>query len=81
MTSISVEVVRGPQSTLYGPRALAGAIQIFTKRGEGDPAFTFSAEGGSYGTFREAFESEGKIGQLDYSLGAQPARHRQRAPE
>src|SRR5207248_8785157 len=64
-----IEVVRGPQSTLYGPRALAGAIQIFTKRGDGDPTFMFSAEGGSYGTFREVFESEGKIGQLDYSLG------------
>src|SRR5437762_10315737 len=64
-----IEVVRGPQSTLYGPRALAGAIQIFTKRGEGAPTFMFSAEGGSYGTFREAFESEGKIEQLDYSLG------------
>src|SRR2546421_11059000 len=64
-----IEVVRGPQSTLYGPRALAGAIQIFTKRGEGDPTFMFSAEGGSYGTSREVFESEGKIDQLDYSLG------------
>src|SRR6266568_6483188 len=64
-----IEVVRGPQSTLYGPRALAGAIQIFTKRGDGTPTFMFSAEGGSYGTFREAFESEGKFGQLDYSLG------------
>src|SRR5438128_12242068 len=32
-----IEVVRGPQSTLYGPRALAGIIQIFTKRGEGPP--------------------------------------------
>src|SRR5580765_3151015 len=56
-----IEVARGPQSTLYGPRALAGAIQIFTKRGEGDPVFMLSSEGGSYGTFREAFESEGKI--------------------
>jgi len=64
-----VEVVRGPQSTLYGPRALAGVIQIFTKRGEGDPTFTLTQEGGSYGSFREAFESEGKFGQLDYSLG------------
>jgi len=64
-----IEVVRGPQSTLYGPRALAGAIQVFTKRGEGDPTFTFTAEGGSYGTFREAFESEGQLQQLDYSLG------------
>ena len=24
-------IVRGPQSTLYGPRALAGVVQIFTK--------------------------------------------------
>src|SRR5438477_894517 len=64
-----IEVVRGPQSTLYGPRALAGAIQIFTKRGDGPPGFSLSAEGGSYGTFREAFESEGKIEQVDYSLG------------
>src|SRR5438046_1091511 len=64
-----IEIVRGPQSTLYGPRALAGAIQIFTKRGEGNPTFTLTQEGGSYGTFREAFESEGKFGQLDYSVG------------
>src|SRR6266567_3795028 len=64
-----IEVVRGPQSTLYGPRALAGAIQIFTKRGDGNPRFMFSAEGGSYGAFREAFENEGKIEQVDYSLG------------
>ena len=64
-----IEVVRGPQSTLYGPRALAGAIQIFTKRGDGPPGFSLSAEGGSYGTFREAFESEGNINQFDYSVG------------
>src|SRR5213594_2026036 len=32
-----IEVVRGPQSTLYGPRALAGVIQIFTKQGTGTP--------------------------------------------
>ena len=64
-----IEVARGPQSTLYGPRALAGAIQIFTIRGEGDPVFMLSSEGGSYATFREAFESEGKIGAFDYSLG------------
>src|SRR5437764_1949356 len=64
-----IEVARGPQSTLYGPRALAGAIQIFTKRGEGDPIFMVSTEGGSYGTFREAFQTEGQIGAFDYSLG------------
>ena len=65
-----IEVVRGPQSTLYGPRALAGVIQMFTKQGEGTPGITLSAEGGSYGTFRESLESEGKIDKFDYSLGA-----------
>ena len=65
-----IEVVRGPQSTLYGPRALAGVIQIFTKQGEGPPGITLSAEGGSYNTFREWAESDGKIDNLDYSIGA-----------
>jgi len=65
-----IEVVRGPQSTLYGPRALAGVIQIFTKEGEGTPTIMLSGEGGSYDTFREWLESEGKIDQFDYSIGA-----------
>src|SRR6266513_4980370 len=65
-----IEVVRGPQSTLYGPRALAGVIQIFTKQGEGTPTIMLNDEGGSYDTFREWLESEGKIDQFDYSIGA-----------
>jgi vitamin B12 transporter len=65
-----IEVVRGPQSTLYGPRALAGVIQIFTKQGEGTPTIMLSGEGGSYDTSREWLESEGKIDQFDYSIGA-----------
>jgi len=65
-----IEVVRGPQSTLYGPRALAGAIQIFTKQGEGMPTIMLSGQGGSYDTFRESLESEGKIDNFDYSIGA-----------
>ncbi len=65
-----IEIVRGPQSTVYGPRALAGVIQIFTKTGTETPETTLSAEGGSYGTFRESLASSGKVGQVDYSLGA-----------
>ena len=64
-----IEVVRGPQSTLYGPRALAGAIQIFTKRGSGTPTGSVTAEVGSFGTFRESFSSSGAWKQLDYSVG------------
>src|SRR6185295_20172637 len=54
-----VEVVRGPQSTLYGPRALAGVIQVFTKQGNGTPIGQFSAEAGSFDTFREWASSSG----------------------
>lgn len=65
-----VEVVRGPQSTIYGPRALAGTIQVFTKQGTGEPGLTISEEGGTYDTFRESIASDGKIGIFDYSIGA-----------
>jgi len=65
-----IEVVRGPQSTIYGPRALAGVIQIFTKQGSGTPGVMFAAEGGSYDTFREWSQSDGKVGDFDYSVGA-----------
>ncbi|MBV9658625.1 MAG: TonB-dependent receptor [Verrucomicrobia bacterium] len=63
-----IEVERGPQSTLYGPRALAGAIQLFTQRGDQlDPARAFaldvSAEAGSFSTFRERLSVIGALGQ------------------
>ena len=62
-----IEVQRGPQSTLYGPNALAGTIQLFTRRGDDSGsarAFTFDAaeEGGSFGTFRERADVAGVIG-------------------
>src|SRR5437016_5887934 len=63
-----IEVVLGPQSTIYGPRALAGVIQIFTKQGNGTPGVMFAAEGGSYDSFREWGQSDGKIGDFDYSI-------------
>lgn len=65
-----IEVVRGPQSTIYGPRALAGVIQIFTKQGTGTPTVMLASEGGSYSTFREWGQSDGKLYDFDYSVGA-----------
>jgi vitamin B12 transporter len=65
-----IEVARGPQSTIYGPRALAGVVQIFTKQGNGPPGITLSEEGGTYDTYRETLSGDGKIGDFDYSLGA-----------
>ena len=61
-----IEVVRGPQSSLYGPRAGAGVINILTRTGGIDPVNTLTLEGGSYGTFRETATTSGSTGPLDY---------------
>jgi vitamin B12 transporter len=45
-----VEVVRGPQSALWGSDAVGGVISIQTRRGTGAPSVSGFAEGGSFGT-------------------------------
>ncbi len=46
-----IEILRGPQSTLYGSDALGGVINIITKKGEKDPKASFSTEAGSFETY------------------------------
>lgn len=43
-----IEIVRGPRSSLYGPNALGGVIQIFTTR---DRAPQFTVGAGSHDTY------------------------------
>ncbi|MGE5439706.1 MAG: TonB-dependent receptor plug domain-containing protein [Bacteroidota bacterium] len=64
-----VEVLRGPQSTLYGSEAMAGVISIFTKKGSGKPRYSLSLEGGSYDTYKGNASLNGSLGIIDYSLG------------
>jgi len=45
-----IEIVRGPQSSLYGADAMGGVIQIFTRKGKPGVQVNMHAEGGSYGT-------------------------------
>ncbi|MFV1978988.1 MAG: TonB-dependent receptor, partial [Myxococcota bacterium] len=63
-----IEVVRGPQSVLYGGDAMSGVIQIITKRGSGKPRVTGSGEGGSYSTARGVVSVSGSTGSLNYAV-------------
>ena len=65
-----IEIVRGPQSTLYGSDALAGIINIITKHGSDKPEYSFASEGGSNGYYRASISALGTIGILHYAIGA-----------
>ncbi len=45
-----IEVLRGPQSALYGSDAIGGVINIMTRRGRGPVTGSLDLEGGSFGT-------------------------------
>ena len=65
-----IEILRGPQSTLWGADAVGGVINIVTKRGKGDPTHSITFEGGSFETFKETLASSGSLGKFDYSATA-----------
>ncbi|MBS0509082.1 MAG: TonB-dependent receptor [Proteobacteria bacterium] len=64
-----VEVLRGPAAAVYGSDAVAGVIQIFTKKGEAGVAPYVGVGAGSYGTWRTEAGVSGASGQVDYALG------------
>jgi vitamin B12 transporter len=63
-----VEVLRGPQSSLYGSDAIGGVVNIVTKTGEGPPQFTGRLEGGSLETFNQSASVRGSISRFRYSF-------------
>ena len=69
-----VEVLRGPQSGLYGSDAIGGVINIVTKTGKGPAQFTASVEAGSFGTFNQTAGVSGSTDKLNYSLNVEHLR-------
>jgi vitamin B12 transporter len=63
-----IEVLRGPQSGLYGADALGGVISIITKKGEGPPRAYGTLEGGSFGTFNQTAGFSGAQDRINYAF-------------
>ncbi|MHB8767131.1 MAG: TonB-dependent receptor plug domain-containing protein [Deferrisomatales bacterium] len=65
-----IEVLRGPGSALYGPGALGGVVQIFTRRPEAEPLTRVSWTEGRHDTRAASFSTSRKAGAVGYRLSA-----------
>jgi vitamin B12 transporter len=65
-----IEILRGPQSPLYGSDAMAGVINIITQKGQGKPRLQLSSLGGSYRTLSGTAGLTGSMEKLHYSFWA-----------
>lgn len=63
-----IEVLRGPQSALYGSDAMGGVINIITRKGSRVPTRSITVEAGSYGTIFTRAEMSGATDVTSYSL-------------
>ena len=66
-----IEVLRGGQSALYGDNALAGVVNIVTKKGTPEPQTTLAVSGGSFGQHDERAGTQGAAGPLTYAANVE----------
>ena len=65
-----IEVLRGPQSGLYGSEALGGVINIITRQGSGPFKSGGALEYGSQSTSKQVLTAGGEIGRGKLSFSA-----------
>src|ERR1700730_17222954 len=62
-----VEVLRGPQSGLYGSDAIGGVINVITRAGAGPMKLSASVEGGTFDSFNQTAGVSGSQETFHYS--------------
>jgi len=65
-----IEVVRGPQSALFGSNAIGAVVRVVTRSG-GSPAVSGGVEVGGYDTFRVNGATTGSAGRLEWGAGGE----------
>jgi outer membrane cobalamin receptor len=65
-----IEVVRGPQSALFGSNAIGSVVRLVTRRG-GAPSGSATVEGGSFGSGRAGASASGSRGAWDWGGSAE----------
>ncbi len=62
-----VEILRGPNSVLYGPDAMAGVVSLTTRHGTTlTPELDYSFDGGNFGSRRHDVSLSGVFKRVDY---------------
>jgi len=64
-----IEVLRGPQSTLYGSDAIGGLVNIVTRKGDGKTRAALSLSAGSFATMANSATLTGSTKAWNYSFG------------
>ena len=64
-----IEVLKGAQSSLYGSGALAGTVQLFSKKGREGHNQDVNISTGSFNTQKIDFSFDGKYDNYDYFVG------------
>lgn len=65
-----IEILKGGNSTLYGSDAVAGVINVITRKGSGKLAANLLATGGSYGTYKQVLGLSGQIENTSLTFNA-----------
>jgi len=66
----ALEVVRGPQSTLYGADAIGGVVSLAARRGAGPAGGEVSFETGTFGTWQGAVNAQAGDAREAWSFSA-----------